>query len=290
MQSAQQSSIPEDSKSINALPTATIVDEQPIAVPTNQLFSTVSNNSLSPATTTTCSSNDSSTNTSATVAEPRPSIIPFSVSGGEQTQQNVETSPPPTQESSVEPTPLPSIQPTPHMSEKKLSTASAAPMLQHVLPTHQPLADIRDLETALSTTLGIHRSVSVAPTFPPFSHIPPSSDTLNAIIDQPTTLTAMAAAAALQQRLDSNPATNHDDAIVESASIDPHAHQNLFNGSQSTGDQPRFSIESSRPASAQSPLIAEELHTCENCQVALMENRVFCGLDCAQSFAMMQVR
>lgn len=259
----------DDSKS---LPAVTTVDE----VPTAQLCSTVSTNSLSPATTTTCSSNDSSTNT--TTGEPRPSIIPFTTN---EHQSSQETSPPPSQDTS-EITPLPSIHPTPHVSEKKLSTASAAPLLQHVLPTHQPLADIKDLETALSTTLGIHRSVSVAPTFHPFPHVATTPDALSSLVDQHNSLTAATVAAIMHKRVD---ATHHDDAMVESASIDPHNHHSLY----TSNDPPRFSIESSRPASAQSPLVAEEIHTCENCEAPLMDARVFCSLDCAQSFSMMQV-
>jgi hypothetical protein len=80
-------------------------------------------------------------------------------------------------------------------------------------------------------------------------------------------------------------ATHHDDAMVESSSIDPHHHHQVY----TSNDAPRFSIDSSRPASAQSPLMAEEINTCENCEAPLMDARVFCSLDCAQSFSMMQV-
>lgn len=278
MQPVQQATSPDDTTSIVPLQTTTVIDEQLVStniIPTNQPLSTVSNNSLSPATTTTYSSNDSSTNTSITFAETRPSIIPFSISTEENKQQNE------AQESS-ELTPLPSIHPTPHICEKKLSTASAAPLLQHVLTaaTHQPLADIKDLETALSTTLGIHRSVSVAPNFPPFPHVTSTPDALHALGDHPN----MFVASVLHNRMENNQA-HHEELVVDSSSIDSHAHHSAFNGI--TNDAPRFSIESSRPTSIHSPIMDQEF--CENCRVPLMDNRVFCGLDCAQSFAMMQV-
>jgi hypothetical protein len=275
MQPGTQTTSPDDPV---PLQTATAIDDQLVSaniIPTNQLLCTVSNNSLSPATTTTCSSNDSSTNTSTTVAETRPSIIPPSVSHEENKQQNEIVA---TNEASIDVAPLPSIQTLPHINEKKLSTASAAPLLQHVLPvmTHQPLADIKDLETALSTTLGIHRSVSVAPNFPPFPHVTSTPDSLNALADHPNAFTT----SILQHRIDNNQ-THHEEPVVES--IDPHP--NLFNAT--TNGAPRFSVESSRPTSIHSPILDQEL--CENCQVPLMDNRVFCGLNCAQSFALMQV-
>lgn len=282
MQSAQAQS--EDSKAttINALSTEMVVEE--VGVPVIQPCPIFSTNSLSPATTT-CSSNDSSTNTSSTVAEPRPSIIPPIQSNENLGQQQNEPSPPPTtstqEHPSHEQTLLPVVHSTPNINEKKLSTASAAPLLQHILPvvTHQPLADIKDLENALNTTLGIHRSVSVAPNFPPY--VPANSDGLSTAIDQAS---STGATALTHRRVDSG-STIHDDAMVDSTSID--AHRNLYG--HPTNDAPRFSIDSSRPASAQSPLITEELRICENCQIPMLDARVFCGIDCAQKFSLLQV-
>ncbi|CAD5219336.1 unnamed protein product [Bursaphelenchus okinawaensis] len=132
-----------------------------------------SHNSLSPATTTTCSSSaESSTNKSEVVLDRRPSILPYKPEVIPQTDPRSVPSTP------SEATPLASfgesvhsilaatqsvpnqtitvISSVPHL-EKKMSTASATPQLQS-----QPLADLKDLDNALSCTLG-SRSLSVAP-------------------------------------------------------------------------------------------------------------------------------
>ncbi|KAI6187157.1 Non-specific serine/threonine protein kinase [Aphelenchoides besseyi] len=246
-------------------------------------------NSLSPPTTTTCSSNESST---ATVANDiRPSIIPPQLRDLTPSESTV---------SSVIPTPTASTAPpfvplsnvssmvdaanlhqkhvttgTAVQMQKKLSTASATPL------TALPLADLKDLENALNSTLGIHRSVSVAPTFHPFAHISqqhhhiPSTVVLPNVSTETTGLENVVAAAV--------EAGYHDDEeLVESAAIPRpesstahhHFHHHFFNAAPPP-PTPRFTVEQPR--------------NCENCQNELTDERVFCDFDCAQHFAVHQL-